>query len=91
MANSFAALQRNFWAYITWMTPFYYKALYYFAVPTIFVVGKCLGLSNLRRHHAEAPLAAGGRGPGNDGDRGPEAADDDAWNDGASPWHVLRR
>ena len=40
MTNSFATLVRNISNILTWITPYYYKFLYYFAVPTVIATGK---------------------------------------------------
>ena len=40
MTNSFTTLMKNVNAMIAWLTPNYFKFLYYFAVPTVVAAGK---------------------------------------------------
>ena len=40
MTNSFTTLMKNVNNMLAWMTPYYFKFLYYFAVPTVIAAGK---------------------------------------------------
>jgi hypothetical protein len=42
MTNSFTTLMKNVNNMIAWMTPYYFKFLYYFAVPTVIAAGKSI-------------------------------------------------
>ena len=40
MANSLANIQNNLHKFFRWFRPLYFKALFYFTMPTLIVLGK---------------------------------------------------
>lgn len=49
MARSFAALYRNITSWFNYITPYFYKFMYYFSMPSIIVLGKFITKINCFR------------------------------------------
>ena len=46
MARSISAVLRNITSWFTFITPYFYKFLYYFSMPSIIVLGKFITILN---------------------------------------------
>lgn len=62
MARSISAAIRNITSWFTFITPYFYKFLYYFSMPSIIVLGKFITILNRFRSDVKTKKSHSGSG-----------------------------